>query len=330
MPQPQNTTRIVTKSSNTKSHLSRSSGGAASPLLVYTRISQRKDIESILLYPASVKVLRPNSGFGKNNIPPQRTEITGFSESSRRRLSFLANNPSVPLISQFGLSYHKNTPDGRTAKQHINSWLTRIRTRFPEIHYLWIAEFQSRGTIHFHVFLNLPHDLPGLRNILATTWHKIAEPDSPEHLEVHKHKKNFIKWEMKSSGYLTKYLDKAAQKCIPEGFMGMGRFWGNSRDLLAIPETITPADLAHLVPETINAETGETTGGDAFSTVIRTLGKLHEKQIKRWQQRTNKKLWKSRVRKGVTSCTLQTSAPQLRQILSYLRKQFIDESGLPF
>jgi hypothetical protein len=229
-----------------------------------------------------------------------------------------------------GLSYHRNSPDGRTAKKHINALLTNLRKRFPDVDYLWIAEFQSRGTMHFHIFLNLPHDLPGLRNILATSWHKIAEPGSPEHLEVHKHKKNFIKWDMSNPGYLCKYLDKASQKCIPKGFTGMGRFWGNSRNLLAIPEIITPEDLEYLCPETVNDETGEVSRKNTFHYVVRTMGKLHERQIKQWQKKTNKKLWKSRVRNGKTSCTMQTSAPALRKLLDYLRKQYTDESGMPF
>jgi hypothetical protein len=188
---------------------------------------------------------------------------------------------------------------------------------------MWVLEFQTRGVPHFHVWLNLPFDLPGLRNILATSWHKIAEPESPEHLEFHKHKKNFIAWDMYSPSYLCKYLDKESQKCVPVGYTGVGRFWGNSRGLLAIPEEITPADLAHLIPVEVDQETGEISGQDPFTVIVRAVGKIHERKLK-------SSPWRSRVRTGLTSCTLQTLAPSFRQYRAYLEKQFQDESNLPF
>jgi hypothetical protein len=298
--------------------------------LVYTSISQHNSIESIQVFPLSLKVIRQKLSNSSNNVPPVRTEIQGFSEGSRRRLRFLAGNPCQPLISQFGMTYHNAKPDGRTAKKHINSFLTRLRYRFPETHYIWIAEFQSRGVLHFHLYLSLPYDLPGLRGTLAAIWHKIAEPDSDDHLMWHKRKDNFIAWDMSNPSYLCKYLDKASQKSIPEGFTGMGRFWGNSRNLLAIPTEINRADLEHLVCDEVDQATGEIVTADPFQRIIRTIGKLHESQIKRWQKKTDKKLWKSRVRTGSTSYTLQTAAPQVRQLLAYLRKQYEDESDKPF
>lgn len=249
--------------------------------------------------------------------------IQGFSDHSRRRLRFLAGNTCVPLVSQFCLTYHNAVPDGRTVKKHLNSWLTRLRSRFPDVHYLWVLEFQTRGVPHFHVWLSLPHDLPGLRNILAVSWNKIAEPSSEQHLLVHKNKKNFIAWNMYSTSYLTKYLDKASQKAIPEGFTGCGRFWGNSTGLLATPREITPADLSHLDEETIDEKTGEVVTRSAFSQALRLIGKHHEKKIRRSR-------WKSRARTAMTSYTLQSSGPVLRQYLASLQRSYELKNDTPF
>lgn len=300
------------------------SGGGASPLLVNRSISQQLDNESFLVYPSAVRICRKKYEQKPFETPPPvRSDISGFSDKSRRNLRFLAGNTSVKLISQFCLTYHELNPDGKTCKQHLNSWLQRVRTRFPEVHYLWVLEFQTRGVPHFHVWLNLPSDTPGLRNILAVSWNKIVEPGNETHLSFHKHKSNFIPWDMYNSSYLTKYLDKECQKKVPENFRGCGRFWGNSRNLLAIPQAITAADLEHLIPETYDTETGEITSVRPFPYIVRTLGKLHEKKLKGTP-------WRSRFRTGLANCTLQTSAPQFRQIISYLEKIYQDETNLPF
>ena len=320
----ENTAKSGPQSSNMKAPLSRSAGVGGKPLLVNRLISQRSTVESILLYPSSVKVLRPKYTSAKpDNSPVARSGIEGFSDSSRRRLRFLAGNTSTPLISQFCLTYHKTCPDGLTVKKHLNSWLTRLRTRFPEVAYLWVLEFQTRGVPHFHVWLNMSADLPGLRNILAKSWNKIAEPDNETHFKFHNHKSNFIPWEMYNPSYACKYLDKQSQKSVPDGFTGCGRFWGNSRELLATPTEIFPSDLDYLTPDEIDFQTGEITSTSPFIRIVRTLGKLHEKKL-------SKSPWRSRVRNGLTSCTLQTGAVQFRQMLAHFQRMYQDESGFPF
>lgn len=292
--------------------------GAGSPL-VNSCISQRSAPRGFQIYPSAVRIVRDSRNTDKVSVPPERTGIEGFSDHSRRRLRFLAGNACTPLISQFCLTYHRQTPDGRTVKKHLNSWLTALRRRFPDVHYLWVLEFQTRGVPHFHVWLSLSYDLPGLHNILAKSWHRIAEPDSPEHLSFHLHPRNLIAWDMRSPGYLCKYLDKESQKAVPQGFSGCGRFWGNSRGLLAIPEEITPEDLAHLDTETMS----ESGNASPVGYILRTISKLHEKKLKRTP-------WRSRARTGSTSYTLQTAAPAFRQLRDYLQRSFEKNNDSPF
>lgn len=301
-------------------------GGEGNHPLVNSCISHRfGNPTAFLVYPSAVKIVRTKYGQCTDITPPPvRTEIQGFSDHSRRRLRFLAGNSCVPLVSQFCLTYHQTVPDGRTVKRHLDNWLKRIRRRFPDVHYLWVLEFQTRGVPHFHVWLSLPHDLPGLHNILAVSWNKIAEPSSEQHLLFHKHRKNFIKWDMYSTSYLTKYLDKASQKAIPAGFTGCGRFWGNSTGLLATPHEITPASLSHLSPdETIDESTGEIRTPSTFGQALRIIGKHHERKIRRSR-------WKSRARTAMTSYTLQNSGPVLRQYLASLQRSYETKNNVPF
>lgn len=294
-----------------------------SPMLVNRSISQNNSVDKILIYPSAIQGKRHNYGQKKTGTIALRKEITSFSDKSKRNLRFLAGNTSVPLISQFCLTYHRTCPDGATVKKHLNSWLTRIKQRFPEFKFLWVLEFQTRGVPHFHVWTNMPHDLPGLRNFFAVAWNRISEPDNEQHLAFHKHKKNFIAWEMYNASYACKYLDKECQKHVPVGFLGVGRFWGNSRGLLATPEQIKPEDLKHLLPIKIDIETGEIDENIPYKWIIRQLGKLHEKKLKNT-------LWKSRVRNGLSSFTLHTFAPQFRKLRDYLERQYTLENNLPF
>jgi hypothetical protein len=128
---------------------------------------------------------------------------------------------------------------------------------------------------------------------------------------------------MYNASYACKYLDKQSQKAVPAGFIGCGRFWGNSRGLLAEPSTVQPSDLDYLTADEIDHRTGEITSTSPFTSIVRTLGKLHERNL-------SNSPWRSRVRTGLTSCILQTSAPQFRQMLVYLEKQYQRETGNPF
>jgi hypothetical protein len=152
------------------------------------------------------------------------------------------------------LTYHESTPDGETVKEHLNSWLQRLRSIAPGAKYLWILEFQSRGVPHFHVWLTVPYS-EHLAVKLGAAWNRIAEPASTEHLWWHtkervnratgKVERSFMPWAMKGAGYLRKYMSKEAQKCVPDGFGFVGRFWGASRGLVPAPMVIEGAHVPH-------------------------------------------------------------------------------------
>lgn len=272
--------------------------GGVGPL-VNTFISQRKKrcgnpVESLLVYPRAVKLVRDFEGKKPEAPPSLRGEIQSFSQSSKRRLKFTASNAFPALISQFGMTYHHATPDGRTVKKHLNTFLKSVRETFPGVGYLWILEFQSRGTPHFHLFTTLPHD-KATGHTLAAFWNRIAEPTSKQHLRFHRHESNFIPWDMGSGSYLCKYLDKEHQKQVPHGFTGVGRFWGNSRNLVPEPDTIEMKDIADSTTEYV------------CTYIVRTLCRHHEKSLRRSP-------WKSSARKRPTSYTLPNGAAVARQL----------------
>ena len=232
----------------------------------------------------------------------RRAEVTGFSEGSRRRLQRTASNSKVPLVSQFALTYHETRPDGATVKRHMNAWLTWLRRTVPGLSYLWILEFQTRGVPHFHVWLSIPPDLGSDFHLsMAAAWHRISGETSAEHLKVHTHAKNWIDWKMGGAGYLCKYLDKAAQKAVPDGFGWVGRFWGCTRGMLEAPDVWSAEEIRAMgtththgvhtdsvsrgtVEGTENAsrETLESTVRDVTATVIRTLSEYQKSKRRRF------------------------------------------------
>jgi hypothetical protein len=296
--------------------------------LVNTFITQQQKgvknpVKALQLWPRAVKLERDFVRESSPSTPAVRGEISSFSMASKRRLKFTAGNAFPLLISQFAMTYHKANPDGKTVKKHLNAFLTDLRRHFPGVGHLWILEFQARQIPHLHLFLTLPHDTPGLHKFMASKWHQIAEPDSPEHLRFHTHKRNFIPWDMGTAGYLCKYLDKEHQKQVPQGFTGVGRFWGSSRGLVPEPIRIDTQDIDNAFSySVVDQDTGELQEFQASEYVTRQLCKHHEKSLRRSP-------WKSSARKRRTSYTLPNAFTVYAQLENYLLKQRKPES-LPF
>jgi len=247
------------------------SEGYLSPL-VPTPISQhekrsKNPVLGFVVYHRAVRLLRVSETFTPVKPPPPRGEIQSFTAKSRARLQFTAGN-SPQLKSQFGMTYHKSMPDGRTTKRHLNAFLVAVRRSFPWFQYLWILEFQSRGTAHFHLFSNLESD-GDTRATLAHIWHRIAEPTSPEHLTVHLDQRNLIEWDMGSGAYLCKYLSKESQKSVPEYFTGVGRFWGSSVGLVQEKYRVEACDIV------------DVHGEYAAKNLVRNLCKHNEKRLRK-------------------------------------------------
>jgi hypothetical protein len=141
---------------------------------------------------------------------------------------------------------------------------------------------------------------------MAGKWNEIAEPKSEEHLKVHLHKKNFIPWEMRSAGYLCKYLDKEHQKRVPEGFEGVGRFWGCSRGL--VPAGVIVIDQAI---------------DDRFSHVPWKPSRMILRTVCKSQERKHKKKtkWTNWGRRSKGNYTILEGRSIYEKLINYHEKQ---------
>jgi hypothetical protein len=281
--------------------LSLNSGGV--PLVTTIISGANFHLFKFELFPCSVKILRPGGHViakpGKKNV------ITLFSWASKRRLRFTAANAFPPLISQFVMEYHRRNPGGRAVKKNLYCFLKAVRKEYPGIGYLWILEFQKRGVVHFHIYFTLTVSKE-FHKFLAVTWHEIAEPESFKHLKVHLHSKQFIAWDMKTAGYLTKYLDKDCQKKVPEGFDGVGRFWGASMGLVKAGVIVSDLSIDDTFPY-ISPKPSK--------TILRTICKLQESKSKKKTKWTN---WGRRSR---TNYTLLEGRSAYDQMIEFHNKQ---------
>jgi hypothetical protein len=206
------------------------------------------------------------------NVPPakpgKKKKIEFFSDRSKRSLLFLCRNSGYHIKSQLCLTYHLVSPNsGKELKKQLNTFLVSLRKFRPGIKYIWVLEFQERGVPHLHFFTDVPADDKEFREYAAVRWNKIID-GGPMNLEFQRHPRNFIPWNMESGKYLAKqYLAKADQKCVPESFHDVGRFWGASRNL--------KPDFIYIIP-------GETISEPVYKKAVRHCCKFKENFIKNW------------------------------------------------
>lgn len=224
----------------------------------------------------------------------KRGSVEIFSYSSRRRLLELCRNSGHYINSQICLTYHFALPeDGKAVKKQLNSFLTGLRYQYPGIHYVWVLEFQKRGFPHFHLFTDRVHEDKQFQKWCARAWNKICG-ESEQHLKFQEHANNFMRWSMESGQYLVKqYLSKMDQKIVPEQYLSVGRFWGNSRNMIPVWKAV----LKGLdVPELL------------FTQAVRIITKRREKFLKKYKIKIN-------YRNRQKSYSLPNATNQLIQLL---------------
>lgn len=106
------------------------------------------------------------------------------------------------------LTYPKDWPDDKLSKKQLDHFLKRLRRLFPEILYVWVAERQTRGALHFHILT--PQFVP--KEFLNKAWSQIVQKwyktINKEFTGVYP---NVIKV-LNAGAYLAKYMTKEGAK----------------------------------------------------------------------------------------------------------------------
>jgi hypothetical protein len=181
-----------------------------------------------------------------------RGKIRAWSESSAKRLAFIAANVELLFSSHVTLTYHALQAAWETCgdrsrrfvarcKQDLHRFLRALRTELGE--YLWVREFQERGVVHYHVLAE--KELAEAR--ASEAWARASGQFADEAVLRHGVKVDGIKSQSGARRYLGQYIGKEKQKELPAGVDGAGRWWGRSRGLkLAMLEEIVWLDRADL------------------------------------------------------------------------------------
>jgi len=182
-------------------------------------------IKSLEFYTNDVKVNYMVMPRSKGKGRKENDTVREFTDKSRKRLAFVANNTDVVFRYMTTLTYPAEwSNDGALVKKHLNTFLTWMRKKNKGCEYLWFLEFQKRGAPHFHVLTDARLNY---RDV-AVEWFRIVGSGSGDHLKAGTRTEQ-LRSHRGGANYAVKYAQKMKQKIVPKEYENVGRFWGNSK-----------------------------------------------------------------------------------------------------
>lgn len=116
--------------------------------------------------------------------------------------------------SMITLTYGKDYPTDHESKLHLNHFLKRLKRLHPNCKYVWVAEKQKRGAIHYHILTPYYTDKEWVNN----SWNEIVGKwQSKQNLKPQTLLPNVIKVN-RAGSYIAKYLSKEGHKIGGNGY----------------------------------------------------------------------------------------------------------------
>lgn len=200
--------------------------------------------------------------------------IVKFTAKSMSRLIATVQATGVEFGSMMTLTYPSLYPqNGKIVKADMDRFLQIMKRKY-KAEYLWFLEFQKRGAPHFHVLTEHKCITPEMRKTIALTWVEgmskanwlrqrckaigilNGKKDGYEtearvlassfKFTLRRETMELLKSRDGAKRYVTKYAVKEYQKDVPEGFKGVGRFWGCSRGVSLEKVSLTKITEAQL------------------------------------------------------------------------------------
>ncbi len=246
----------------------------------------------------------------------KRGKVFEFSQASKRNLLKVCRNSGHHIKSQICLTYHECSPiSGKQVKRNLDNFLKYLRRENKNLHYIWVLEFQKNGHPHVHLFTDI-EPTPTNRERLAHLWNTTTG-ESESNKAFTSHPRNFFPWRMSTGTYLSKeYLAKSIQKDVPKTFQDVGRFWGNSKNM---------------IPRFVVIEPGKNIPERIYKKVVRCVSKQHEKHIELQKTRLREKGVKIKKRKKNTrNRHITTSLPACAMSFITLAQTLLHESQTGF
>ncbi len=126
--------------------------------------------------------LRTCNTFQNNTQPPKREKKITTKRLSQRSISIIKRtcrmyralarkNKRRGICSMITLTYPFQFPNDMASKKHLDNFIKRIKRQFPAFMYVWVAEKQDRGAIHYHILT--PNYIP--KELINEAWSEIVE-----------------------------------------------------------------------------------------------------------------------------------------------------------
>ncbi len=173
-----------------------------------------------------IKVFRNNEGLvifkSKKNAtkekqtPPTRktkldsVELTDYAKKQIKKCcrmfyDYALKTTKKGICTMITLSYPEHYPNDRESKKHLDHFMKRIIRKYPNFIYLWVAEKQKRGAIHYHIITT--DFIP--KNFINKCWREIVAKWSLKNGFCNQKEANpHIMGVKHPDRYITKYLLK--------------------------------------------------------------------------------------------------------------------------
>lgn len=165
---------------------------------------------------------------------PRKTHINR-TKVANKVIAFKNVLPSSVKLKFYSISFPFGMPD-MAAKKALNIWLTVCRKYYNLVSYIWVAERQSNGTIHFHMVTNAWMNISVVNYSMACAISTVIRTEKLQTLKYRKRSYNGVDVETvynssDLSKYITKYITKNKEEII-------GMAWRSSQNISRIMTSI--------------------------------------------------------------------------------------------
>jgi|GEM_PF-3549584 len=182
----------------------------------------------------------------KKRIAPKKRSRIRWSEVRKRCTAFFNLKRSKKYCTFITISFPAGLSD-ENCRKCLNIWLTRVRTIRPYFPYLWVAERQQNGTLHYHILSNIFLPVKLINRFMAIAIDGVKADQIGVFKKWNRNKYNGV--DVKAvrnskalKGYLAKYITKNDDK-IDGAAWHCSRLFSN----LATTMCFHPADILAFV-----------------------------------------------------------------------------------
>jgi len=189
----------------------------------YITVSQNQYTNEIKIQPKSISLLtqykQDHDRFKRNG----KLYIDGLSLKARHKIQKASRVLENVWRFEKGLKSHcafitltygKDFPTDHNSKKHLDSFLKRLRRLHPNCKYVWVAEKQKRGAIHFHILT--PYYTP--KDWVNSAWNEIVNTWQRDNNLNHQTLLPNVISVLSAGSYLAKYLSKEGQNIGGNGY----------------------------------------------------------------------------------------------------------------